>query len=80
MLQDIDLSHPEFFRGMKGEKPGQRLPADPEDRGQPGCTNRERQRFFELLRRGGLVVCPVDPLLLLPPSLQPSPLVVRVDV
>mmetsp|Transcript_13109 Transcript_13109/g.36891 ORF Transcript_13109/g.36891 Transcript_13109/m.36891 type:complete len:347 (+) Transcript_13109:660-1700(+) len=53
--EDIDLSHPEFFRGMKSEKPGMPLPEDPKDRGQPGCTDRERETFFEMLRRGKLV-------------------------
>ena len=59
--QDFDLSHPEFFRGAKfaPNKPGaKQAPAAPaqKDQGQPGCTDREREGFAELLERGGLVV------------------------
>ena len=59
-VQDSDLSHPEFFRSMKfapkpGMKPSGPVPG-PKDQGQPGCTDREREGFAELLERGGLVV------------------------
>lgn len=59
--EDIDLSHPEFFRTRAPEENGRGggprpAPAEnPDDRGQPGCTNNERRRFFLMLDQGGLV-------------------------
>eukprot|EP00873_Tetraselmis_striata_P011720 jgi/Tetstr1/431984/TSEL_021461.t1 len=58
--EDIDLSHPEFFRtrepegaGRGGPKPP--APQDPDDRGQPGCTTNERLRFSRMLEAGGML-------------------------
>ena len=59
----IDVSHPAFFSNQKaGEgKPGKSgkapvfVPADPDDRGQPGFTANERRRFDALVKDARLV-------------------------
>lgn len=51
--EDADLSHPQWFRTKKSEK--NPLPSDPGDRGQPGCTLNERERFHGILRDGNMV-------------------------
>lgn len=58
--QDVDLSHSVHYRKQKGGRNSGRAkisakPLDPDDIGQPGCTNRERDRFAKILQEGGLV-------------------------
>lgn len=50
---DEDLSHPAYFRRQK--KTGVSATLNPEDVGQPGCTDAERGRFFSILDGGNLV-------------------------
>ncbi|GAB2269729.1 DNA-(apurinic or apyrimidinic site) endonuclease [Dionaea muscipula] len=50
--EDIDVSHPDFFRSAKLNG---YLPPNKEDRGQPGFTISERRRFDAMLREGKLV-------------------------
>ena len=56
--REVDVSHPAFFANQKAEsKSGSKsaLPADPDDRGQPGFTANERRRFDALVKDAGLV-------------------------
>ena len=57
--REVDVSHPAFFANQKAEgKSGKApvaLPADPDDRGQPGFTANERRRFDNLVKDAGLV-------------------------
>jgi len=48
---DRDLSHPSWFNRQYSPSDS----GDPDDVGQPGCTNNEQKRFLEMLRRGKLV-------------------------
>ncbi|KAG6542858.1 hypothetical protein Mapa_015762 [Marchantia paleacea] len=50
--QDIDVSHPDFFRTAKQKD---YTPPNAEDVGQPGFTAAEKQRFSQILKDGGLV-------------------------
>ncbi|KAG9446333.1 hypothetical protein H6P81_012461 [Aristolochia fimbriata] len=50
--QEIDVSHPEFFRNAKQNG---YIPPNKEDCGQPGFTIAERQRFSNILSEGKLV-------------------------
>lgn len=50
--KDIDVSHPEFFATAKVQG---YTPPNTEDKGQPGFTLSERQRFAECLSEGELV-------------------------
>ncbi|KAJ8608821.1 hypothetical protein CTAYLR_009362 [Chrysophaeum taylorii] len=60
---DDDLSHADWFRRWNSNAPGKRFgkppyqieTLQPDDQGQPGCTNRERDAFRRLLEAGGLV-------------------------
>ena len=57
--REVDVSHPAFFANQKAEgkngKTPVALPADPDDRGQPGFTVNERKRFDALVKDAGLV-------------------------
>ncbi|XXG62402.1 hypothetical protein AAC387_Pa05g0764 [Persea americana] len=50
--QEIDVSHPDFFRNAKQNG---YIPPNKEDRGQPGFTLAERQRFSTILTEGKLI-------------------------
>ncbi|KAL8141997.1 hypothetical protein V2J09_015029 [Rumex salicifolius] len=50
--EEIDVSHPDFFSSAKQNG---YLPPNKEDRGQPGFTLSERQRFGNILKQGKLV-------------------------
>ncbi|KAL3695253.1 hypothetical protein R1sor_009329 [Riccia sorocarpa] len=50
--EDIDVSHPDFFRNAKQKD---YTPPNTEDIGQPGFTLAERQRFSAILKDGHLV-------------------------
>lgn len=58
---DNDLSHPKYYRSQKRRgkagksNSGGDEPIEKEDVGQPGCTDRERERFESILKEGGLV-------------------------
>jgi exonuclease III len=57
--KEVDVSHPAFFAAAKAEgkngKAPVELPADPDDRGQPGFTANERKRFDALVTDAKLV-------------------------
>lgn len=49
---DCDLSHPKYFRKQKHAQGTSKIA--PENVGQPGCTDAERQRFSEILEVGDM--------------------------
>lgn len=55
---DVDLSHPAYYRkqtsGRNGKASSQTDLA-PENIGQPGCSDAERERFFKILEDGELI-------------------------
>lgn len=55
--KDVDLSHAEYFRKQVGGRYAKVRVEDiaPENVGQPGCTNAERERFFGILAAGDMV-------------------------
>lgn len=50
--EDIDVSHPEFFKNAKLQG---YVPPRIEDCGQPGFTQAERERFSKILKEGDLI-------------------------
>lgn len=57
--KDEDLSHASYFRRQKGgrnaSRKGASLVIAPEDVGQPGCTDRERNGIRDIMNVGSLV-------------------------
>ena len=51
--EDIDLSHATDYRNAS--KPEKSVKVDPKNKGQPGCTDAERERFMAILHAGSLV-------------------------
>lgn len=50
--EEIDVSHPEFFKNAKVQG---YVPPRKEDCGQPGFTQAERERFSKILKEGNLI-------------------------